>query len=743
MNDSPRLSAVRAAPLALLFLWTPSNAAAQDAGQPTLQIPIQIQRLTGPIIFDGEITEPAWDEVSPFPLIQYEPIYQGELTQRTQIRVAYDDDYLYYSCRCYETDPSLIQITSLKRDNFNSGFDQVILLLDTFSDNENSLLFTISAAGVRTDATITQDGATYSASWNTFWDARTSITNEGWFAEVRIPLTSLKFNTEDGKTTMGLAILRYIARTRETHLFPDIPPNWGQYSWLKSSKAQKVEFADLSSRNPLYITPYAIGGLGQRFELDDTESRYERVDDPTMDAGLDLKYGLTNNLTLDVTVNTDFAQVEADDQQVNLTRFSLFFPEKRLFFLERASNFEFNFGESDRLFYSRRIGINDGRQVPLIGGVRVVGHVGAWDLGALNMQSARSGDLLSENFGVLRLRRQVVNPSSYVGAMLTTRFNEDGTYNVAYGTDGILKIGEDDYVTVLWAQSFRDESTSSLESARFRARWYRNRNEGFVYDISASRSGRNYEPGIGFQQRKDFSNLNSEVAYGWVPSTNSSLRQHELSVESEWYVHNDDGATDTRQLEGKWEGLWRNGVEAEVSVSREFENLIDPFSLSEEITIPIGKYTNVISELSYTQPSQQLLRAEVETTIGSFFDGFQTSISVKPTWNASRFLELSGTYRFDRIYFSDDDNPFSSHLARFRVQLTLNAMLSITSFIQASSEADLAIANFRLRFNPREGNDFYLVYNEDFNIDRLASEPRLPFSNGRTILLKYTYTFLR
>ena len=167
MNDSLRLSAIRAALLALLFLWTPSNAATQDAGQQTLQFPIQIQRLTGPIIFDGEITEPAWDEVSPFPLIQYEPIYQGELTQRTQIRVAYDDDYLYYSCRCYETDPSLIQITSLKRDNFNSGFDQVILLLDTFSDNENSLLFTISAAGVRTDATITQDGATYSASWNT------------------------------------------------------------------------------------------------------------------------------------------------------------------------------------------------------------------------------------------------------------------------------------------------------------------------------------------------------------------------------------------------------------------------------------------------------------------------------------------------------------------------------------------------------------------------------------------------
>ncbi|GMQ82180.1 MAG: hypothetical protein BMS9Abin05_1625 [Rhodothermia bacterium] len=742
MTANHRLATLRAAALTSLFLGVSYPATAQDPGQRNPQIAIQIQRLSGPILFDGEVTEPAWDEVSPFPLIQYEPIYHAELTQRTELRVAHDENYLYFSCRCYESDPSLIQITSLKRDNFNSGFDQVILLLDTFNDNENSLLFTISAAGVRTDATITQDGTSYSSSWNTFWDARTSFSNEGWFAEGRIPLTSLKFNTEDGKTTMGLSIIRYIARTRETHIFPDIPPNWGQYSWLKSSRAQKVEFKDISSRKPLYVTPYAIGGLGQRFELNDSESRYERVDDPTVDVGLDLKYGLTNNLTLDVTVNTDFAQVEADDQQVNLTRFSLFFPEKRLFFLERASNFEFNFGGSDRLFYSRRIGITDGRQVPMIGGVRVVGRVGAWDLGALTMQSARSGDLLSENFGVFRLRRQVVNPSSYVGAVLTSRVDEDGMYNLAYGTDGIFRIREDDYLTVQWAQTFRDKVTASFESARFRARWYKNRNEGLLYEFGASRSGRDYEPGIGFQRRKDFSSVNIKVGYGWVPSAKSSLRQHEFSLKSEWFVQNDGGQTDTWELGGRWEGLWRSGTQAIISFSRKFESLTDSFSLSDEITIPTGKYTNVFSELSYTQPSQQLLRASIKATVGSFFEGFQTSISVNPTWNASRFLELGGSYRYDRIYFPDDDKIFSSHLTRLRAQLTLTATLSITSFIQASTEEDLAIANFRLRFNPREGNDFYLVYNEGLNIDRLASEPRLPLSDGRTILMKYTYTFL-
>ncbi|MCH8277212.1 MAG: carbohydrate binding family 9 domain-containing protein, partial [Bacteroidetes bacterium] len=274
------------------------------------QLPVMhIERIRDPITLDGRVDEPIWEEVAMLPLIQYGPYYHGEFAERSELRVAYDDRYIYFSCRCYDSDPSGIRVTSLKRDAWNSSFDQIGLLLDTFNDKENHLAFIISAAGVRTDAALSKDGDGIQMSWDTFWDAKTHQSESGWSAEGRIPLSSLKFNTVDGKVVMGLSFYRFIARTRETHLFPDIPPNWGQYSWTKPSRAQEVEFTGIQSKNPLYITPYVLTGLGQRFELNEKESAYDRVDDPTYDIGLDLKYGLTNNLTLDLTVNTDFAQV--------------------------------------------------------------------------------------------------------------------------------------------------------------------------------------------------------------------------------------------------------------------------------------------------------------------------------------------------------------------------------------------------------------------------------------------------
>ena len=216
---------------------------------------------------------------------------------------------------------------------------------------------------------------------------------------------------------MGLSALRYLGKKNEMDLFPAIPPDWGFWSFNKPSQFQKVVFEGVGARRPVYVTPYALGGLGQAFDLNDAETAYVRTDDPVTELGGDLKMGLTDNLTLDLTLNTDFAQVEADNQQVNLTRFSLFFPEKRQFFLERASLFDFDLGGSNVLFYSRRIGLQDGEAVRLLGGGRLVGRVGAWDVGVIDLQTARrrtglegSEVLPSENIGVAALAAAGVQP---------------------------------------------------------------------------------------------------------------------------------------------------------------------------------------------------------------------------------------------------------------------------------------------------------------------------------------------
>ena len=409
--------------LSLALLYIPTGTV---TAQIRTETPVTIPRLNSPIDFDGFSDEPAWEQIEPLPLTVYQPVFQAPPTERTEIRVAYDNDYLYVAGRMYDSDPENIRGNSLYRDEY-AGDDVLAIILDSFNDNENSLWFSTTPTGVRFDWAVANDAqistdfrGTINRSWNTFWDAKSQTTDEGWFAEMRIPFSSLRFQDEEGRVVMGMAAYRYISRINERQLYPDTPPNW-QIGWAKASVMQDVVFEGVYSKKPLYVTPYILGGSDHRSRLNDAETLYNTSTDFTREAGIDLKYNLTSNLTMDLTVNTDFAQVEADDEQVNLTRLSLFFPEKRQFFQERAGIFGYATGSVDRLFYSRRIGLDsDGNPVRILGGARVVGRIGDWDVGFIDMQTGDSDLLPSENFGVLRLRRQIVNPFSYAGGLVTS-----------------------------------------------------------------------------------------------------------------------------------------------------------------------------------------------------------------------------------------------------------------------------------------------------------------------------------
>ena len=296
---------------------------------------------------------------------------------------------------------------------------------------------------------------------------------------------------------MGLTLWRFLAREQEFDLFPVFPADWGGYSHFKVSQARTVVFEDLQPETPLRITPYALGGAGQESVLNDAETAYDRQADPTYDAGLDIKYGLTSNFTLDLTLNTDFAQFEADNQQVNLTRFPLIFPEKRRFFLERASTFSFGFGRPNRLFYSRRIGLFQGRQVRILGGARVVGRTGPWDVGVLNMQTAREPEigpggqaLPSENFGVARLQREVINEDSQVGGILTSRLGRDGSYNVAYGLDGLFRLKGEQHLGAKWAQALLSSAAQETSLAPIFCCWWPTTSATQTLEATAATSAR-------------------------------------------------------------------------------------------------------------------------------------------------------------------------------------------------------------------------------------------------------------
>lgn len=720
---------------------------------PTLVVAqtFSLTRLTGPIALDGLSNEAAWQAVAPLPLTMYQPDHAGEMTERTEIRIGYDDDYIYVAGRMYDEEPEGIRANSLYRDSY-SGDDTFALVLDTFNDNETALWFFITPNGVRLDWLVFNDaeiinGPPFNESWNTYWDVETEITEEGWFAEMRIPFSSLGFQDVQGRVEMGLIAYRYIARKSERHIFPNIPPTW-DLGYCKPSQAQDVGLDGVYSKKPVYITPYAIGGMGQNAALNATGTDYLHHGDTNQDVGLDLKYNVTNNLTLDVTVNTDFAQVEADDQQVNLGRFSLFFPEKRQFFQERSGVFDFRTGFLDRLFYSRIIGLNQGQAIPIIGGTRLVGRIGAWDVGLLDMQTARSDALPSENFGVVRLRRQVFNPFSYTGGMVTSRLGDDGTYNVAYGLDGVFRVVGNEYLSVKWAQSFeddllRDEPLDFVEAGMLNIQWQRRALVGLNYGATFTRSGRDYTPGLGFITRRDFTQLSSNVNMGFLGSQDSWFRTYSFGTSGGVFYRNRDQSVQSAFVSLPFSAQSKASARLNITPTLSYEDLRFDLPLPNNASVPVGDYTFASINVNYLGGSQNLLRTDATAQVGSYYDGWRSSFIVSPTWNLSKHIELGGTYQLDLLRFAKRDTELDLHITRLRMRAALNTKLSATVFFQYSNAADLITSNLRLRYNFREGNDLWLVYNEGLNLDRDRNFPTLPISATRTLLLKYTYTFAR
>ncbi|MFC1528359.1 DUF5916 domain-containing protein [Candidatus Latescibacterota bacterium] len=713
--------------------------------------PYVIPRINGPVTLDGMCDEPAWESIKSLPMVMRKPIYGNEPSERTEILLGYDDDYIYAAGRFHYSDISEIQVASFKRDFWHYSTDFMGITLDTFNDNENGVVFLTTPAGTRTDVNMLNDadGAPYrniNTSWNTFWDVATVCNDEGWFSEMRIPFSSLRFEEKDGQIVMGLTAFRWISRKNESDTFPLIPQKFGSFGQYKPSQTHEILFEGIKSHNPLYITPYLLGGSGQSNNLNEAETAYKKNDELAHEAGLDVKYGLTNNLTLDVTLNTDFAQVEADDQQINLTRYSLFFPEKRLFFQERSGNFDFRFEDSNRLFYSRRIGLHEGEQVRIYGGARLVGRAGPWDIGFLNMQTEQFEDLPSENFNVLRLRKQVINPYSYVGGIVTSRIGGSDSWNTAYGIDGIFRLFEDgdDYLTLKWAQSFEDDTKNqpvSLEPSKIYVNWERRSEKRLGYNLSYSRSGDDFNPGIGYERRDDFTRFGDRVQYGWWPGKESKLLNHHAFIEGITFIRNDDGAIESSEMSSGWEFVTKANSYGVIKIKQYQENVTKLFSFSDDADVPAGKYTFHGIEGEYNPLRGNPYRIGTTIDAGSFYDGRRVTMTLKPYANISAHLQLEGMYQLNRVEFPDRNQEFTGHIGQLKALAFLNVKHSLIAFIQYNSANDKIITNLRYRYNPREGNDFYLVYDENYNTDREREIPVLPVTSNRTVMVKYSYTF--
>lgn len=717
---------------------------AAGAGLGEVAEPLAVPRASGPIVLNGLSDEAAWQVIPPLSFVQIEPKPGLPPSEKTELLLVHDGEFLYVAGRLFDSDPGGIRANSKQRDSGDATSDWFGVVIDSFNDKENALAFFTTPTGLRWDGAVFADAQgerPINTTWNTFWDVAVARNSLGWFAEMRIPLSSLRFQVREGRVVMGFISWRSIARKNEWAIFPAIPPNWGFWSRFKPSQAREIALDGIRPRRPFYAAPYLAGGYGR-----ERNPGFVPVKSWKKEAGLDLKVTPTLNLTLDLTVNPDFAQIEADDAQVNLTRFSIFFPEKRLFFQERASIFDFEFERSDmnRLFYSRRIGISEGRLVRIFGGARLIGRLGGWDLGFLDMQTAAVDGLPSENNGVLRLRRRVFNPYSYVGTMLTCRLGADRRFNTAYGFDGVIRVFNNDYFSLKVAQTFasgRKNAPLSLDPTHLYINWTRQQQTGFGYGLSYSRAGEDYDPGLGFESRKDFSRLAATTWYGWMSGEKSPVYIQHLYLQGILFGRNADKTLESADLRVNWDLATKSGYLGLIGPVFSVEDLSEPFSLSNKAAVPAGRYQFVGLKFQFNTPQSDRLMALADLDAGGFYDGKRISLKAQSVWAATPDLNFDGTYEINKVRFPRRNQNWTAHIARLRALFTLSTSFSAAMFVQWSSADDAVVANVRLRYNPREGVDLYLVYNEELGNTHVQDGIFRPISTGRTVMLKYTYTF--
>lgn len=723
--------------LLLVTLLVPSGARAQEG-------PLELTRLSGPITMDGRPDEPAWEQVPVLPMTMYLPVFRGMPTQRTEIRVAYDDEHVYVGGWFYDTDPSGIRVNSLYRDRWN-GDDALAIYIDAFNDDQNAKWFGTTPAGMRFDLLVSDDGNTSNENWDAFWTSTTTVTDAGWFAEVRIPFSTIGFRVDaEGRAVMGLTVTRLVSRLGERVTFPAIDP---KFPFRRPSAAQDVVLRGVRSRTPLYVTPYALGGASRNY-VASPGGGVSALRDTPGDVGLDVRYPLSGNLTLDLTANTDFAHVEADGQQVALDRFPLFFPERRRFFQEASSIFDFVAAGGTRLFHSRRIGLTpSGTPVTILGGARLVGKVGAWDVGLLEMQTDDQGAIPGENFGVLRLRRSVLNSLSTAGMMLTTYYG-GGRRNVAIGADTSLRVRGDDYVGLKWAATTDSGDRAGADLAGrslFDARWDRRTQRGLSYSWQFTRAGRDYRPELGFMPRRDFTTANVVSNWYFFTDRHRYFRRIYPGALAFSTFRNSDGVLESGQYAFwvQWDTKAGGGGWIEPKWFR--ENVLVPFTIGNRVSIPAGSYDFADLQLVHTMSNGRKARADVDFRTGTYFDGRRTQVVVTPTWNVNRHLELGGDYQLSALRFPVRGESANIHLLRLRVRTALDARASGNAFVQYNSTTDRLDVNVRLRYAVAEGTDLWLVYNEGLDTDRdrdILQEGRFaPLSLSRALILKYTHTF--
>jgi hypothetical protein len=704
---------------ALLTLLTAGLTAAPAEAQPRERRVVTAYPTTTPIVVDGNLDEAFYRTRQPASdFIQIEPEDGAPATERTEMWVAFDSDTLYVTFRCWESRMDRVVAKEMRRDNTAiwGGDDVVVLYLDTFNDGRNGVQFVINSIGGRTDGQASNDGS-YNGDFNMIWDVATGRFDGGWTIETAVPFKSVRYQPGT-EQTWGINVVRTNRWKNELSFLNPVPKERGQQGVHFSSTTGLLRgIVAPSGSSNLEVKPYAISNASGQ-----AAAGRGLANDVAADVGVDAKYGLTQNLSADLTYNTDFAQVEADQQQVNLTRFSLFFPEKRDFFLENQGMFtfggatQFNVGNVPILFYSRRIGLEGGQPVPIRGGGRLTGRVGRYTLGLINIQTGQEEASAAQptNFSVVRVRRDILRRSS-VGLLMTGRAASGAGEqdNLAYGIDGTFGFFETLSINTYWART-EDRVRAAPGDRRNRDSYRGQLNyNGDRYGLQLERLavGDAFNPGVGFLRRSDIRRHFGLARFSPRPRRNGVVRKFSWTGSTD-YVENGAGQLETREHEGEFGIDFQNADRFTTTFTSTHEVLPEPFRIARGVTLPVGTYDFNTFRLAYNRANRQRVSGNLSLERGSFYNGHKTAFGLSAgRVNFSPKLSVEPTYSINRVHLTE--GQFTSQLLGSRVTFTTTPFMFTSAFLQYNSEAHSVSTNIRFRWEYRPGSELFLVYNDE------------------------------
>ena len=698
------------------------------------------------IRFDGRLNERFWENIEPATDFRMqEPREGNDASERTEVHIAYTDDYLYLGVMLYDSDPSGIKAYQKRRDARIVSDERFTWIFDTFNNQRTAYFMEINPNGLRTDGLIsTGQGGDINLNWDGIWDAKTHIGEYGWSAEIKIPFSTLNF---DGASTVwGANFMRVIRRKNETVLWTGYRRSQGITRPQDAGLLTNLD--NLSQGLGLEVVPYGI----VQNEKQSVGAGGTGSSSTSIDGGFDVNYSITPSLKASVTVNTDFAEAEVDQRRVNLTRFPLFFPEQRDFFLEGSSIYRFAPRSFETPYFSRRIGLRDGEPVPITYGARILGNMGNYSLALLQVRTGEKGPFNPEHFTVARVKRNIGSEST-VGLIYTRRSTENSDElnpplqpRHTLGADLELSTSRflgDKNLQFQAFFVFHNPASPQFTSTNI---WDRSTrgirlnypNPPWSGHVSYREFGADFDPAVGFVRRVGFRRLQPSLSYEPLIDRIDWIRLMQWGIRFE-HLTDLSFTPLTQQIGFTLLGVTlETGDSFEFQVSRNFERLRDPFDIKRDgsIIIPPGEYTTWNAEFEFRSAAYRRVSLNTEINIGGFWSGnrreYSLSVDVRPLPG----FRLTPEYVHTDVNLSEGD--FSTDLFRFEGNFDFTNDLFLTSRIQYDNLSELLGLNNRLRWIIQPGSDLYLVYNHNWlrQMDRFSTLQRTG-----TFKVTYSYWF--